>query len=94
MWNVPVLVTIQELTGQMPCLQELWEANDAAEFEAVIASKGEDCWRRPASLRDGVDALMSEGWSGVGRFPLGHLSLLDLQLFMFGKLAPFAPFSE
>ncbi|KAK4239562.1 hypothetical protein C8A03DRAFT_14041 [Achaetomium macrosporum] len=83
LFHVPGLMTVLEMTGDMPCLTELWEARDAAEFEALVASKGKACWRRSASLRDCMDALMADDWSGIGRFPLKYLSTLDLFILTF-----------
>ena len=79
---------MHEMVGEMPSLQELWEANDATEFEAAIATKGKDCWRRSASLRDSMDALMGDPWSGTGSFPLRHLTMADLYFIISGE-APF-----
>jgi hypothetical protein len=84
-FHAPGLMTVYEMTGQLPCIEELWEANSAAEFDAVIAAKGNDCWRRSASLRDCMDALMGDAWSGVDGFPQRHLSMLDLQIFIFSE---------
>jgi hypothetical protein len=80
----PSFMMIHEMTGSVPCSRELWEANDAAEFELAISAKGED-WRRSASLRDCMNALMAESWSGVEGFPLKCLSLLDLHLMIYGQ---------
>ncbi|KAK3296384.1 uncharacterized protein B0H64DRAFT_475198 [Chaetomium fimeti] len=74
----PGLATIHEMTGDLPSLPDLWEANDATEFKAAIAANGPGCWRRTASLRDCADALMAESWSGSEGFPLKYISLLDL----------------
>ncbi|KAK4119646.1 hypothetical protein N657DRAFT_706794 [Parathielavia appendiculata] len=76
----PCSMTIHELTGSLPCLPELWEANDAVKFESALAAVGEHGWLRSASLRDCVDALMAESWLGAKGFPLRCLSLLDLHL--------------
>lgn len=83
MAQVPFLMAIDEMGGQLPCLQELWEASSASEFEAVITAKGEHCWSRTASLRDCMGALMRDTWPALDQFPLTHVSMLDLQLFMF-----------
>jgi hypothetical protein len=91
MWHVPPVLMACEMTGELPCLQELWEANDAVEFDAVIAAKGHDCWKRTPSLRQCVDVLMGDAWPGVERFPLKHLSIPDVQLFLFGKAVPSFP---
>ncbi|KAL2131977.1 hypothetical protein VTI74DRAFT_4378 [Chaetomium olivicolor] len=82
MWHMPGMMTVHEMTGDMPSLPELWEANDAAEFEAVMASKGKDCWRRTASLAECMEALMAGSWSGIEGFPLKGLSMLDLFIFI------------
>ncbi|KAL2021720.1 hypothetical protein VTK56DRAFT_6663 [Thermocarpiscus australiensis] len=81
--HLPPLMTVHEMNGDLPCLNELWEANDAAEFEAVVAARGKGCWRRSASLRLCVDALMGDHWSGVEHFPLSHVSIHDLNLLIF-----------
>jgi hypothetical protein len=87
-FHVPGLMTMHEMVGDMPSLQELWEANDAAEFEAAIAMKGKDCWRRSASLRDCLDALMGDPWSGTDNFPLRHLTMADLYFLISGEAPP------
>ncbi|KAK4039508.1 hypothetical protein C8A01DRAFT_16525 [Parachaetomium inaequale] len=74
------LATIYEMTADLPALQQLWEANDATEFEAAITANGKDSWRRTASLRDCMDALMADPWPGAEGFPLKYISLLDLHL--------------
>lgn len=81
-FHVPALMTVHEMAAEMPSLSELWEANDAAEFETAIAARGEDCWRRSASLRDCMAALMDDSWSGVDGFPLKHLTMPDLYFFI------------
>jgi hypothetical protein len=81
----PGLATIHEMTGDLPSLPDLWEVNNATEFEAAIAANGPGCWRRTASLRDCADALMAESWSGPEGFPLKHVSLLDLYFLVTGK---------
>jgi hypothetical protein len=73
------------MTADLPALQQLWEANDATEFEAAITSSGNDCWRRTASFRDCMDALMADRWPGAERFPLKYISLLDLHLVISGE---------
>ncbi|KAK3301711.1 uncharacterized protein B0T15DRAFT_544421 [Chaetomium strumarium] len=83
LFHIPGLMTVHEMTGDMPCSTELWEARDAAEFEALVAAKGKGCWRRSASLRDCMDALMAESWSGMCRFPLKDLSPMDLHILTF-----------
>lgn len=85
-FHLPPLMAASEMTGDMACLEELWEANDAVEFEAVITARGRDCWRRDSSLRECFDALMSESWPGVDRFPIRHVSMLDLQVLILGKI--------
>ncbi len=79
------LMTIYEMSGELPGLEELWEANDAAEFEAVVANKGRDCWRRSASVRDCVDAFMADPWSGAAGFPLQKITMYDLYICITGK---------
>jgi hypothetical protein len=78
-------MTIHEMTGDVPCLQELWEANNEAEFQAVVALKGRDSWRRSASLRDCMDAFMADPWSGMSGFPLRNVTMLDLHIFISGR---------
>ncbi|GAB1320959.1 Zn(2)-C6 fungal-type domain-containing protein [Madurella fahalii] len=89
-FHVPSLMTVGEMTGDMTCLEELWEANDVVEFEAVIAARGRDCWRRASSLKEGVDALMGEDWTGADRFPIPHLSVLDLQVLVLAMMSVIA----
>ncbi|KAK4151552.1 hypothetical protein C8A00DRAFT_45267 [Chaetomidium leptoderma] len=64
-FHLPVLMTTDEMTGELPCLQELWEANDATEFEAVVTANGQ---------------RLAASWSGVGGFSLGGITMLDLHL--------------
>lgn len=92
-FHVPPLMTIHEMTGDMTCLEELWEAETAEEFEAVIAAKGHDCWRRTGTLRDGIDALMGPEWPGVDRFPIRAVSMFDLQVLIMGRSRTLQPFS-
>ncbi|EAQ88828.1 hypothetical protein CHGG_05447 [Chaetomium globosum CBS 148.51] len=54
----PGLATIHEMTGDLPSLPDLWEANNATEFEAAIAANGPNCWRRTASLRDSIQVMI------------------------------------
>ncbi len=81
----PGLMTTYEMTGELPGLEELWEANDAAEFEVVVARKGQNCWRRSGSLRDCVDAFMADPWSGVAGFPLKNVTMHDLYICITGE---------
>jgi hypothetical protein len=85
------LMTVQEMMGDLPCLEELWEAGSAAEFEAVVSLKGYGSWRRSASLRDCMEALVLDAWSGIDGFPLRHLSPLDLYVFISGETKPLSP---
>ncbi|KAL1840381.1 hypothetical protein VTJ49DRAFT_507 [Mycothermus thermophilus] len=77
-FHEPGPMVVYEMTGELPSLPELWEASDAAEFEAIIATRGSGCWRRSASLRDCMDAFMDPAWTGVNGFPLRNLTLLDM----------------
>lgn len=78
-------MTIHEMTGDVPCMQKLWEANNEAEFQAAVALKGRDSWRRSASLRDCMDAFMADPWSGMSGFPLRNVTMLDLHIFISGR---------
>jgi hypothetical protein len=73
------------MTGDLPALPQLWDANDATEFEAAITANGKDSWRRTACLRDCMDALMADSWPGAEGFPLKYTSLLDLHLVISGE---------
>ncbi|KAL2195411.1 hypothetical protein P885DRAFT_70512 [Corynascus similis CBS 632.67] len=75
--HTPGLATIHEMTADLPSLSDLWEANNAAEFEFAVRANGDGCWRRSASLRDCTDALVADAWSGVEGFPLKNISCLD-----------------
>jgi hypothetical protein len=86
-------MSVYEMTCELPCLEELWEANDAAEFEAAVTRRGPDSWRRSASLRDCMDAFMADPWSGVDGFPLKNPTMHDLYICITGETAllPLSP---
>lgn len=85
MLHTPGLATIHEMTADLPSLSDLWEANNAAEFEFAVRANGDGCWRRSASLRDCTDALVADAWSGVEGFPLKNISCLDHLLLVSGE---------
>ncbi|KAK4141390.1 zinc finger protein zas1 [Dichotomopilus funicola] len=82
-FHVPGCSAIYEMTGDMPSLPALWDAKLADEFHRAvihIRTQQPGCWKRTASLRTCMDALLGENWKGVGGFPLKGLSLLDLHI--------------
>ncbi|KLU90765.1 hypothetical protein MAPG_10616 [Magnaporthiopsis poae ATCC 64411] len=83
-------MTTLEMTGDLPCLAELWDAPSAAEFAQAVAAHGgpSSCLRRGCSIRVAVERLMADAddddSSGeVSAFPLRHLALPDLQVLVF-----------
>lgn len=84
MFHFPPLMTIYEMTGDFPCLSQLWDAGSAAEFDAVIAVTGENCLQRSSSIRLSFEALMQDHWPGPEKFPIRYLALHDLHLLVFG----------
>jgi hypothetical protein len=83
MFHLPPMITTYEMAGDFPCLPELWEADTATEFEAIIASKGPQCWKRTASIRQAVESLMSDKWQSIESFPLRSTTIYDLNLLVY-----------
>ncbi|KAH6612308.1 hypothetical protein B0J18DRAFT_441822 [Chaetomium sp. MPI-SDFR-AT-0129] len=82
-FHVPGCSAIYEMTGDMPSLPGLWDANSTDEFHRAVIrihTRQPGCWKRTASLRTCMDALLGETWKGVAEFPLRGLSLSDLHI--------------
>ncbi|KAL8383706.1 hypothetical protein RB595_010758 [Gaeumannomyces hyphopodioides] len=92
MFHCPQSMTTLEMTGDLPCLAELWDAPGPAEFWRAVNAHGgpASCLRRGCSIRVAVESLMADDdddgdndGAGPERFPLRHLTLPDLQVLVF-----------
>lgn len=90
MFHCPQSMTTLEMTGDLPCLAELWDAPTAAEFARVVAAHGgpSSCLSRGCSIRVAVECLMADDDSSdekydEEKFPLRHLALPDMQVLVF-----------
>ncbi|KAL0943188.1 transcription factor, partial [Colletotrichum truncatum] len=84
MSNAPPTMTPAEMTCDLPCPLELFDAKDADEYFEVAQTKGLDPSRRIVSVRHCVDALMSDSWKGMESFPFEDITATDLQILIFG----------
>ena len=88
MYHSPYLTTLYEMTGDLPCHKSLWEAKDAAEFEAIIREKGTRFLHRPYSIRSCVEDLMRDDLSTTQLASLRKLNFADVGLVLGGKTRP------
>ncbi|KAM0328842.1 hypothetical protein ACHAQA_005258 [Verticillium albo-atrum] len=84
-FNAPPLIASAELTGDFPCSDELWTAEDAAEFR-LVALREAVLPRPSTSLSHCLAVLMQDSWLGASHFPLMPVSLMDLY-FLIGALS-------
>ncbi|TLD18656.1 hypothetical protein PspLS_10283 [Pyricularia sp. CBS 133598] len=82
-FHCPQLMTTLEMTGDLPCLPELWNAASHSELDQIISNCGRDSLVRGASIRVAVETLMGETWDGPEAFPVKPLTLPDLQVLVF-----------
>ncbi|KAL8364812.1 hypothetical protein RB595_003879 [Gaeumannomyces hyphopodioides] len=85
-FHCPQFITTLEMTGDLPCLAELWDAPGPVEFWRAVNVHGgpASCLRRGCSIRVTVESLMADDDDGgPERFPLRHLTLPDLQVLVF-----------
>lgn len=87
MFNVPSMISTSEITCDLPCPLELWDASNAEEYYEIANTKGFNPARRIVSLKHCMDALMSDTWNGMGSFPFQDINATDLQILIFGTLA-------
>lgn len=90
MFHMPPLLSVFEMTGDMPCSLDLWDASNASEFEGRVQ------WPlRPDfahSVRDCTRILLEDQASDTKVARLVCLSMSDMQLVIMGIQNPF-PFS-
>ncbi|KAJ0278553.1 hypothetical protein CBS470a_009727 [Colletotrichum nupharicola] len=84
MFNVPSMISTSEITCDLPCPLELWDASNAEEYYEIANTKGFNPARRIVSLTHCMDALMSDTWNGMGSFPFQDINATDLQILIFG----------
>ncbi|KAI8242391.1 hypothetical protein K4K57_001712 [Colletotrichum sp. SAR 10_99] len=84
MFNVPSMISTSEITCNLPCPLELWDASNAEEYYEIANTKGFNPARRIVSLKHCMDALMSDTWNGMGSFPFQDINATDLQILIFG----------
>ncbi|KAF6806140.1 transcription factor [Colletotrichum musicola] len=84
MSNVPCLITPSEMTCDLPCPLELFDARDADDYREMSHSQGIDTARRVVSVKQCMDALISDSWNGMGVFPFQAVNGVDLQIMIFG----------
>ncbi|KAL8407551.1 hypothetical protein RB594_006395 [Gaeumannomyces avenae] len=62
MFHYPQSMTTLEMTGDLPCLAELWDASGPAEFARAVDVNGgpASCLRRGCSVRVAVESLMAD----------------------------------
>ncbi|KAF5506651.1 hypothetical protein CGCS363_v005866 [Colletotrichum siamense] len=84
MFNVPSMISTSEITCDLPCPLELWDASNAEEYYEIANTKGFNPARRIVSLKHCMDALMSDTWNGMGSFPFQDINATDLQILIFG----------
>lgn len=82
-FNLPPLITINELDCNFPCLIEVWEARSTSDFENALRSR---TVARSSLVRECFDALTREQWSGPEQFPLNPATPSDMQILISGKL--------
>lgn len=77
-------MAISEMTGDMSCELDMWDAKDSAEYQAKVKDK-----RRPRrsglSLRDFMKAIMQDELSGAKMNLLGAATMSDLNLASLGE---------
>lgn len=89
-WNqanmlyMPPQVSVAEMTGNMPCLLDIWNGRNATEFVALLQKY--DIPSHPYSVHDCIQSLVQE--SGLLAEPShtgSHLSISDLMIVILGK---------
>ncbi|KAK5994657.1 Transcription factor [Cladobotryum mycophilum] len=75
--NDPPLITIAEMECNLPAPSDLWDASNATEYETKIQTRPPNY---PSSIRDFVGVLMQEKSRGIESFPIGYISVHDMNL--------------
>ncbi|KAF9877223.1 hypothetical protein CkaCkLH20_05489 [Colletotrichum karsti] len=83
MFNVPAMITPAEMTCDLPCPLELWDAKDSQEYFELAQNHGLNPARRIVSIKQCMDALMGDSWNGMGSFPFQDVNPTDLQILIF-----------
>lgn len=75
--NNPPLFSLQEMTGNLPCDPDLWDADSAVSFELMLSSR-KRCSSH--SLKDLIPAFV--GQTSCHDIELGNLPLFDLHMLL------------
>lgn len=82
-YNSPPQMLVGEMTGNLPCRDELFEAEDASTFERLIFSPAGASLG--VSLHGMVSALLHGFFSGPRDFPHRNATLLQLHFALLGE---------
>ncbi|KAI1828262.1 hypothetical protein F4861DRAFT_174058 [Xylaria intraflava] len=81
-YNNPPLMTIAELSGQLPCAEALWDATSREEFEARKSNAV--LYSDFLCLKTLVSGLLSEDWPEAVESSYGELTIYHLHNLVFG----------
>lgn len=76
------------MTGDLPCVNSLWDAKDEAEFRSIIQSEGVGILHRPYCVRSFVEDMMKDEFSVACQESLHKLTIGDLSIVVDGKSTP------
>ncbi|KAM0441236.1 hypothetical protein ACHAPT_000543 [Fusarium lateritium] len=80
----PPSMTVKDMTGNLPCPNELWDATSQSAFEALQRGIQTDA-SSPLCFSDAVSALASEEWTDSMAASFQRLGLSNLHHIMLGK---------
>ncbi|EKG13657.1 Transcription factor fungi [Macrophomina phaseolina MS6] len=78
-FNQPPLISVSEMVGDLPCAEELWEANTPSQFEHLSAIELQDA-PPPPSVRYLVNTLMHGPWTQSPGCPCKNASHFNLYI--------------
>jgi hypothetical protein len=84
----PPQITIAEMCGALPSTHASFEASDSLEFSQLDVASA-DLEGRHKSLRDWLNILLVEAWTGINPFDLEFVEMEHLMSILFGVLPSF-----
>ncbi|KAF5592133.1 hypothetical protein FPCIR_5824 [Fusarium pseudocircinatum] len=74
--NHPPIITSKEMTGDLPCPADIWEADSSTAFQERSQHRLAKSY--PSSCSEAIAGLLAEDWTPAARDSFGKLDLSDL----------------
>jgi hypothetical protein len=87
-FNSPPQMMMSEMSGDLPCMDAVFEASTAVEFEQLSDTSADSDPVIPA-LNEWISSLLQENWIGANHPSVRSIEPGHLLISIFGKYVPF-----